>query len=64
MASSRRSKRLVVGLLLAASLSGCVDYMNNWDRVSSRSGNAMEANTAIMGIEPSYTSNTSTRVGS
>ena len=28
-------------------LSGCADYLNNWDSSSARSGNAHQANTAI-----------------
>lgn len=64
MASSPKSKRILGGLLLALVVSGCSEYMNNWDRVSTRAGNSMDANTAIMEVEPSNTDNTATNVGS
>ena len=31
-------------------LSGCADYLNNWDSSSARSGNAHQANTAIQSL--------------
>ena len=54
MASLQRNKSLAIGLTLAALvLSGCsADYLNHWDRVAFRAGNAHEANTAIQTIEP------------
>lgn len=65
MASSRKNKRVLLGLVLMTALSGCAaEYMNNWDRVSTRAGNAMDANTAIMEVVPSNADNTSTNVGS
>ena len=50
MVLSKRTKPAVVGLCLALLLGGCADYMNNWDRVSTRGGNAHEANTAIQEV--------------
>lgn len=63
MALSPRNKSIgglvLLGLL---ALSGCstTEYMNRWDRVSTRAGNANEANTAIMEVPPSYAKSTST----
>lgn len=54
MASSKRNKRILTALVLAASfgLSACADYLNNRDTVSTRAGNANQANTAIQEIQP------------
>ncbi|SHG95072.1 hypothetical protein [Cognatishimia maritima] len=64
MASSRKSKSVVATLLACLTLAGCsAEYMNNWDRISTRSGNANQANTAIMEVEPTNTGDVSTNVG-
>lgn len=48
MVLSSRSKASAVALCASMMLSGCgAEYMNNWDTVSSRAGNANQANTAI-----------------
>jgi len=46
----KRTKTAVAALSTALLLGGCADYMNNWDRVSTRAGNAPEANTAIQEV--------------
>ncbi len=46
----KRTKTAVAVLSTALLLGGCADYMNNWDRVSTRAGNAPEANTAIQEV--------------
>lgn len=51
MASSSRSKALVAVLALGL-LGACADYMNNWDTVSFRAGDAPASNTAIHTISP------------
>lgn len=63
MVSSRKSKTVLTLIACGAFLAGCTEYMNNWDRVSTRSGNAHMANTAIMEVEPTNTANTGTNVG-
>jgi len=50
MALSKRIKTLGVIFCAPLLLGACADYMNNWDRVSARAGNANEANTAIQEI--------------
>lgn len=49
MASLKRNNRAKAALVVLSilSLSGCADYLNNWDSSSARSGNANQANTAI-----------------
>jgi len=51
MALSRKSK-LLAAVVLPVLLSSCADYMNHWDTVSFRAGNAADANTAIQAISP------------
>lgn len=63
MASLSKNKRGLIALLLVVSAAGCTEYYNNWDRVSTRAGNAHEANTAIMEVVPSNSTNVQTRVG-
>lgn len=51
MELSSRSKAAALVLGACMMLSGCgAEYMNNWDTVSSRTGNATQANTAIQEI--------------
>ena len=54
MASCKRSKTLVslVSLCSVAALGGCADYLNHWDSVAFRAGDAVEANTAIQVVDP------------
>lgn len=52
MVSSKNRYAVVAAILAVSILSGCADYMNRWDRVSVRSGNAPDANSAIQTIEP------------
>ena len=55
MVSSRKSKAIpgwICATALLVTLSGCAEYINNWDTVSARAGNAHMANTAIQEIEP------------
>ncbi len=49
MVLSQKSKLVTLTCVTVAalSLSGCVDPRSNQDRISSRSGNANEANTAM-----------------
>jgi len=47
-----RSKAVLALIASAALLGGCADYMNNWDTVSFRAGNAQDANTGIQEISP------------
>ncbi|CUJ18364.1 hypothetical protein TA5114_03422 [Cognatishimia activa] len=63
MASSRKSKATLLLLVCGTLLASCAEYRNNWDRVSTRAGNAHMANTAIMEVEPTNTANTGTNVG-
>lgn len=63
MACWSRNK-LVIALVALAGLSGCADYMNNWDTVSLGAGNSTEANTAIQEIEPWPPQAYNTTVGS
>ncbi|WP_353474342.1 hypothetical protein PVT71_20590 [Salipiger sp. H15] len=53
MPSSQRNKALFAAGAVALLLSACgpADYLNNWDTSSARSGDAMEANTAIQELE-------------
>ena len=44
--------RIVLLLGATLTLCSCADYLNNWDTVSFRAGDASEANTAIQEIEP------------
>ncbi len=50
MLSSTKSKCALVCVAITLMLGGCVDPMSNKDRISSRSGNASEANTGIQSI--------------
>lgn len=53
--ASLSKNRTAIGLSSLAAillLSGCEDYLNNWDTSSFRTGDATEANTAIQEIEP------------
>lgn len=54
MASLSKNKAVIglTALTAALLLSGCEEYLNNWDTSSFRTGNASEANTAIQEIEP------------
>lgn len=65
MALSKRTKTAVAALASALLLGGCADYMNNWDRVSTRGGNAHEANTAIQEVTawPEYVEDTDIEMG-
>ena len=64
MALSRKSKSVLLLISVTLLLAGCTaEYMNNWDRVSARAGNAHFGNTAIMEVEPSNTNNTASNVG-
>lgn len=47
MMTSVTSKRLAAAALICVALSGCADYLNHWDGVTFRAGNAQEANSAI-----------------
>lgn len=61
MALLTKSKITIVALFFAATLSGCgAEYMNNWDRNSTRAGDAHESNTAIQEITawPPYVEDT------
>lgn len=66
MASLLRNKTILSVSTLGAALllSGCDDYLNNWDTSSFRTGNASEANTAIQEIEPWPAASYVTPVGS
>ena len=50
MALSKRTKTTVLVLCAPLILGACADYMNNWDTVSTRAGNAHQANTAIQEV--------------
>lgn len=65
MLSSKSKLAAVVGLVSVNLLSSCADYMNRWDSVSLRNGNAPEANTAIQAIEafPPEANNATIRFG-
>ena len=65
MVLSKRTKTAAVALCAALLLGGCADYMNNWDRVSTRAGNAPEANTAIQEVTawPEYVEDTDIEFG-
>jgi len=51
MALSSKSKACAV-VAVALLLGGCAEYMNNWDTVSFRAGDAPTANTAIHEVSP------------
>ena len=54
MPSSPRNKRTELAglvLLMTLGLSGCGDYLNNWDSSSFRTGDAFHANTSIQETE-------------
>ncbi len=51
MALSSRSK-LAIAAAALLSLGACAEYMNNWDTISFRAGNAPEANSEIHEIYP------------
>ncbi len=51
MAYSSKSKALAA-LAALTLLGACADFMNNWDTVSFRGGDAASANTAIHQISP------------
>lgn len=64
MASSRKSKSVLLLISVGLFVAGCnSEYMNNWDRVSARAGNAHLGNTAIMEVEPTNANNTTSNVG-
>ena len=65
MVLSARTRSTGVVLCAALLLGGCADYMNNWDRVSTRGGNAHEANTAIQEVTawPEYVEDTDIEFG-
>lgn len=65
MVLSKRTKTAVAVLCIPLLLSGCADYMNNWDRVSTRGGNAHEANTAIQEVTawPEHVEDTEIEMG-
>lgn len=51
MALSRKSKIALLVLAAPIFVAGCAaEYTNNWDSVSSRTGNASQANTAIQEV--------------
>lgn len=50
MVLSKRTNAAVAVLCAPLLLGGCADYMNHWDSVSTRAGNAHQANTAIQEI--------------
>lgn len=52
MRLSTKSKLGSLGLVVLLSISACDDYLNNRDRVSPHTGDAMDANTAIQTIDP------------
>lgn len=61
MALLTKNKITIAALFSAVALSGCgAEYMNNWDRVSTRTGNANQGNTAIQEISawPPHVENT------
>jgi hypothetical protein len=51
MRSYPKSKVAVTVLALSL-LGGCAEYMNNWDTVSFRAGDAPAGNTAIHTVSP------------
>lgn len=51
MRSYPKSKAAVTVLALSL-LGGCAEYMNNWDTVSFRAGDAPAANSAIHTVSP------------
>lgn len=51
LSTSKALKLCAAGVVFAA-LSGCADYLNNWDTVSFRTGDSTDANTAIQAIDP------------
>ena len=65
MVLSKRTKPAVALLSVSLLLGGCADYMNNWDRVSTRGGNAHEANTAIQEVTawPEHVEDTDIEMG-
>lgn len=64
MASSRKSKSVLLLFSVSLLVAGCTaEYMNNWDRISTRAGNAQYGNTAIMEVEPTNANNTGSNVG-
>ena len=62
MVLSSRSKVVITVALAFALLGGCSDYLNNWDTVTFRAGNANQANTAIQQISPWPKNLTNTRI--
>ena len=61
---NRRAKFLGMALVFAVLTSGCSDYLNNWDTVSYRAGDASYANSAIQQIDPRPSSAYLSTVGS
>lgn len=61
---NRRVRFLGPVLGLAVLTSGCSDYLNNWDTVSFRAGDASYANSAIQQIDPRPSSAYVSTVGS
>ena len=64
MAFCSRNKAFAA-LAALATLGGCADYLNNWDAVSFRAGDAKEANSAIHVVHPfpPYADNTNIPTG-
>lgn len=65
MVLSKRTKVAVAVLCAPLLLGGCADYLNHWDTVSSRAGNANQANTAIQEVTawPEHVEDTTIELG-
>lgn len=66
MALSSRNKITLLAVCAPLLMAGCdAEYMNNWDTVSGRAGNANQANTAIQEITawPVHENNTKIESG-
>lgn len=52
MLQKNKTRSTFVILVVSVGLTGCADYMNNWDTVTYGSGNAPEANIGIHTVKP------------